>query len=135
MSLIEWQDNFNIGLAGVDHEHRQLIDLINRLHDELISGKDQDRIELFFGELYTAISAHFALEEKFMLDQHYDRYDSHKADHEQLLDEISDLMEEAATLPLESLSEALSERLKKWFERHFHGMDVHLHRVLGAGPG
>ncbi len=30
MSLIEWKPEFSVGNAAVDHEHRELIDLINQ---------------------------------------------------------------------------------------------------------
>ena len=32
MSLIEWKEEFSVGVAEVDLEHRDLIDLINDLH-------------------------------------------------------------------------------------------------------
>ncbi len=134
MTLIKWRDSFNTGLAGVDYEHRQLIDLINRVHDELEGSADRARLDLFFGELYTCISAHFALEEKFMRDNRYERYLEHKADHEHLLDDIRDLMDDDGTVA-ENLSGSLSDRLKAWFENHFSNMDRHLHQILGEGPG
>ena len=30
MTLIEWHAEFNTGVAEVDHEHRELVDLINK---------------------------------------------------------------------------------------------------------
>ena len=48
----------------------------------------------FFGDLFKAISAHFALEERFMRERGYDQLVQHKNDHERLLDEIRDIMED-----------------------------------------
>ena len=31
MKLIEWRDKFQLGIPAVDHEHRELINLINEL--------------------------------------------------------------------------------------------------------
>ena len=31
MGMIEWQDNFSVGIASVDHEHRELIDALGGL--------------------------------------------------------------------------------------------------------
>ena len=39
MTLLRWQDNFNIGIEEVDHEHRELIELINTLHDSLAKDR------------------------------------------------------------------------------------------------
>ena len=35
MSLLQWKSEYAIGIDAVDHEHRELIDLINTLHDSL----------------------------------------------------------------------------------------------------
>ena len=40
---------------------------------------------------------HFALEERIMRDSGYSEYEDHKDDHEELLDEIRDLMDGFAT--------------------------------------
>ncbi len=32
MSVLQWEDRFSIGIAEVDHEHREMIQLINDLH-------------------------------------------------------------------------------------------------------
>ena len=35
MALLHWKDKYSVGIPAVDYEHKELIDLINRLHDEL----------------------------------------------------------------------------------------------------
>lgn len=35
MTLLQWKDAYSISIDPVDRDHRELIDLINRLHDEL----------------------------------------------------------------------------------------------------
>ena len=50
MALLQWKDQYAIGIDAVDHEHRELIDLINKLHDELIS---EETVDAFFGDLFT----------------------------------------------------------------------------------
>ena len=32
MALLEWRDDFRIGIEGVDHEHRALIEQINAVY-------------------------------------------------------------------------------------------------------
>ena len=50
MSLIEWNDEFNLGIEEVDGEHRALVALINALHDAMSAGarrvdvKDEGRL-------------------------------------------------------------------------------------------
>jgi len=133
MALLQWKDHYSLGIAAVDHEHRELIDLINRLHEELTRKGMVPSVEAFFGDLFRGISAHFALEERFMREHRYDQLAQHKADHERLLDEIRAMMDETTTD--ETLDTAdLSARLDAWFSRHFESHDARLHKALGPHP-
>ncbi len=106
MTLLHWKEEYSVGIEAVDHEHRELIDLVNRLHDALDGPAAKFTVPAFFGDLLKGISAHFALEEKIMRDQAYDQLGPHKADHERLLDDLCDMMqayehsEEVWSIPL-----------------------------------
>ena len=127
MSLIEWKDDFSVGVASVDLEHRDLIDLINDLHSLMGEGAGQERVVSSLGEIYAQISAHFALEEKFMRDTGYEAYADHKDNHEALLDELRDIMDRVEDDG--SYDEArLSRELETWFTEHFRTHDAKLHR-------
>jgi len=129
MTLLQWQDNFSIGIEEVDHEHRELIELINALHDSLANDRSAVRVEAVLGEVLADISAHFALEEKVMRARSYDALEEHKADHERLLDDLRDLMDEqAAGAALDD--HAFGQRLSEWFAGHFRTHDARFHRHL-----
>jgi hemerythrin-like metal-binding protein len=127
MALIEWQPQFAIGIPAIDHEHREMIELINRLHASLADDAPKADIDDFLGEVHSDISAHFALEEKTMRDMAYGEYDAHKADHERLLDDIRDIMDAFDADAYFDYSESLSQHLKRWFTEHFRTMDSRLH--------
>ncbi|MCK5325260.1 MAG: hemerythrin family protein [Woeseiaceae bacterium] len=127
MTLIEWKDEFNVGVAEVDYEHRELVALINALHDDMGTGAGRDDIIRSLGEIYAQISAHFALEEKFMRESRYMAYAEHKEDHEILLDDLRDIMDKVEDDG--SYGEArLSSDLGYWFSEHFRTHDARLHR-------
>jgi hemerythrin-like metal-binding protein len=128
--LIEWRKEFETGVADVDHEHRELVDLINRLHGEMVAGASQAKVSDFLGEVFARIAAHFALEESIMRKHRYDEYAAHKAEHEALLDEIRDIMDAAHDGA--SYGEALSGTVRDWFVNHFKSKDARLHRKLGV---
>ncbi len=129
MTLLEWRDDFCIGIAEVDHEHQVLIGLINEVHTALGADRSAERIEEFLGEIHARISAHFALEEKDMRSHRYPEFSPHKADHERLLDEIRDIMDEYGVLGVLD-DQALSKRLAAWFGEHFRTHDARLHSFL-----
>ena len=127
MSLIEWRDEFSVGVASVDLEHRDLIDLINDLHGVMGEGATQEQVISALGEIFAQISAHFALEEKLMRDTGYVSLAEHKDDHEKLLDEIRDIMDRVEDDG--SFEEArLSSELESWFTEHFKTHDAKLHQ-------
>jgi hemerythrin len=132
MALLQWKEHYSVGVDAVDHEHKELIALINRLHDELMAKGEKPSISAFFGDLFAGISAHFALEERFMRERRYDQLPQHKADHERLLDEMRDIMDDFEDHEIASAE--LSARLDAWFSRHFETHDARLHKALGTHP-
>lgn len=130
MNLIEWKDEYSVGVPAIDQEHRELIGLINELYT-CVSATGTDITVLdFLGELYARIAAHFALEEKIMREADYDEYRDHKGDHERLLDDIRDLMDDYEDGDYVDV-ERFGKRLDDWFSEHFRTRDARLHKRLG----
>jgi hemerythrin-like metal-binding protein len=132
MALIEWQTEFETGVAEVDHEHRELVDLINELHDRIGANAPKEIVGGFLGEVFAKISAHFALEETVMRKHQYDEYAAHKADHEKLLDDIRDIMDAHESGAFIDYGEALARAVRDWFVDHFKSKDARLHKMLGV---
>lgn len=132
MALIEWQTEFETGVREVDHEHRELVDLINALHSKIGSNAGKEVIGGFLGEVFAKISAHFALEETVMRKHRYDEYAAHKADHEKLLDDIRDIMDAHESGAFIDYGEALGRTVRDWFVDHFKSKDARLHKMLGV---
>ncbi len=131
MPLLEWKEEYGTGVEDVDDEHRDLIDIINRLHDLLLAKDAKLTVPAFFDNLIRGVSAHFALEERIMDESRYPDRDEHREDHERLLGELRGLkrtFEHAETID----SAELALRLEPWFSRHLTTYDLQLHRGLQA---
>ncbi len=133
MKLLQWKEEYSVGIEAVDHEHKELIDLINRPHGELDASDARSTVPRFFGDLLKGISSHFALEEKFMRDLRYDELASHKGDHERLLDDLRGIMD-AFELSEDVDRVELAQRLDAWFSHHFRTQDARLHQHFGMHP-
>lgn len=131
MSFLQWKPEYSVGVPSVDDEHREMIDMINGVYEGLGEAPDLKEIEKCLEDIFSAISLHFALEERIMRDNAYSEYDEHKEDHEDLLDEIRDLMDEFVA-DRDSGVKELEKRLSEWFSRHFATFDARLHGKLGA---
>ena len=131
MALLEWKSDYAVGIEAVDHEHRELITLINDLHDSLSKPDSDYSVAEFLGEIYAKIAAHFALEERVMRERGYDQLADHKEDHERLLDEIREIMDDYELRGAFD-EETLATRLSGWFGAHFREKDSRLHKHLAG---
>jgi len=114
MSLIEWNDAFDLGIEEIDVEHRALVALINALHDAMSLGAGRADIIEGISEIYSLVSAHFAREEAFMRETRYMAYAEHKEDHEVLLDDLRDIIDDVSRNG-EYEEARLSADLQYWF--------------------
>jgi len=130
MGLITWKPEYSVGDEAVDHEHRELIDLVNAAAGAILEGRADADVNKSLGDLYRAISAHFAHEEQQMQRAGYDQYAAHKDNHEDLLDALRDIMDGAESGG-EKTAEELTDVLEAWFSDHFRIHDSRLHKRLG----
>lgn len=130
MAPISWKPEYSVGDEAVDHEHRELIDLVNTAAAAILDGHADADIDKCLGDLYQAISAHFAHEERQMQQADYDQLEAHKGSHEFLLDELRDIMDGAMTSDQQT-AERLTQVLEAWFTDHFRDHDSRLHNRLG----
>jgi hemerythrin len=127
MSLIEWKDEFDLGIEEVDSEHRALVAVINALQEALLAGAGRADVIEGISEIYTLVSAHFEREEAFMRNSRYMAYAEHKEDHEVLLDDLREIIDEVRSGG-DYADERLSADLQYWFSDHFRTHDARLHR-------
>ena len=133
MTLLEWKVQYSLGNEALDHEHKELIRLINAVHGEIErEGEDDNQVSILDGltEILNAVGAHFALEEKEMQALAYQEFPAHKADHEKLLDEICDLVETVEETGARDIRDSLSAILEAWFSVHFQTFDRDFHLAI-----
>lgn len=133
MALIKWKEEYALGIPDVDTDHRELIDLVNSLYDQLQSGRYDVTVIDFLGELYAIVSRHFYREEEAMNMHAYDQFEAHKADHEKLLDDINNMMYDFQDGVLED-DRVMAKLLDEWFSDHFETHDARLHTHIPAEP-
>lgn len=116
-TLFEWDESFLIGIEELDHEHKVLIEDINRLHDEL-AGNQKSEIRKWLGEICARMQAHFALEEHVMKEHDYEFFDEHKREHDELLDNCTEYMLQYINDTSASPSTSFEDSLKNWVLNH-----------------
>ncbi|MEG3619541.1 hemerythrin family protein [Magnetovibrio sp. PR-2] len=123
MSLILWSDTMKVGVPSIDHEHEHLIDVINKLGEEIELGTSPDMLETLLGEIYAQVESHFTIEERVMREHAYPGFSAHRKDHETLLDSIQTVMDEVSYSTSSEISGALGRKMSIWFTEHFRTRD------------
>jgi hemerythrin len=129
MQLLQWKPSYSLGIASIDAEHRDMIKTINSVYATLQDEHNPGEVNRVLGEIHAQISAHFALEERLMRAAGYAEYAGHKGSHEQLLDQIRDLMDAFSADPVAGRV-MLQDSLSDWFGEHFATFDARLHKHL-----
>lgn len=85
--MIEWQERYAVGIAVIDGQHREMLELVNRLLQGLRDGREREALVETLRELVRATEHNIATEERLM--QEHGLSPVHHADaHTRLLEAI-----------------------------------------------
>jgi len=133
MQLLEWNHNFETGIADVDQQHQHLVNVTNDFGQILSHGQVKaDDIEKLFTELVSYTQYHFDEEEKLMSEVGLDRRhaDAHAETHKGFLDDVL-VMKEMIAEEKASLKDLLGF-LMNWLVYHILGDDMNMSRQVQA---
>ena len=82
--LFPWSEKYQVGITFADVQHKQLVDIINRLHQAVVDGKGRMVIGRTLDELIRYTQAHFAAEEKVLQSCGYPDFVALHSEHERL---------------------------------------------------
>jgi hemerythrin len=119
MAYIEWSDQLSVKVKEIDAQHKQFIEILNKLHDGIFDIEIQKEV---INELVEYATVHFETEEKYMIQFKFSGYEEHKKEHEELTREtinIKNTFKRNKCL----LSLAILDFLKDWLEKHLLYMD------------
>jgi len=122
MPLVTWSDDLSVNIRSIDDQHRQLLSLVNSLHDAMSSGMGQDVIGKTLDELVAYTKNHFANEERLMKAYAYPGYMIHKREHDMLTRQVVNLHQDFMSgKPV--ITVELMRVLKDWLTIHIKGSD------------
>ena len=117
---MEWQNSYNIGIDVIDHQHRQILDYINRLEDIRHTG-NREEIRDVLDDLIDYTQSHFTFEENLLSQVSYQYLSSHKGIHDLFVKRLNDYRERFKAG--ESIENDLYRLLSKWLINHIQHDD------------
>ena len=121
-NFIEWSDDLSVGIEEIDQQHRALVGILNEFHDAIHHHKGTAVASQILKRLADYTLIHFAVEEGMMRLLDYPGYAEHKAEHDDLIEEIQMLSSKLES-GKKSVSFELIHFLKGWITNHIQESD------------
>jgi hemerythrin len=134
MSRIEWDESFSVRNAEMDAQHKEWIEIYNRLHDILMSGTTEE-INIISVETLQAMQQythiHFKSEEEYMKGIQYPDLVQHRRIHKDFENQIYTYNREIAAGQI-ILNSRIMKTLKTWLLTHIMDEDQKYRRFNDA---
>ena len=131
MNAFIWDSRFETGIPLVDAQHKQLVDVINTLGNELMLGDvSEERLQALFHQLAEYARHHFSDEEIMMRNLAVDarHQDEHIAHHRQFVAQLVNLWKSRASMA--KPAELVHGFLAAWLTVHILGEDQAMARQM-----
>ncbi len=120
--LLEWSEEYSVGIPSIDQQHRKLIRLINQLQTavDYSTGEEFEREAL--DELVDYTRSHFSYEEELMEKNGYPEFEPHREQHRKMIAKVEEVLSTYPQDPHRAMEDAL-EFLREWLIHHIQGTD------------
>src|SRR4051812_23158065 len=117
MPLMNWGDQYSVGIDLLDEEHRTLFQMVNELYNSLNTATEQAVIRKQLLSLAEYARKHFSEEEQLMERAKFPGLAEHRIEHEDLTTALLSLkLARAKEGKINALH--LANFLHEWFARH-----------------
>ncbi len=131
MALFTWDNSYSVGVADIDQQHQQLMNLVNDLNDAMLQGKGRQVVGEILSNLISYTAGHFAAEERLMQQHGYPEYTEHKAKHGKMVAKVKALQQDVDAGKL-TVSGDVMKFLHDWLNKHIKGTDMKYKPFLNA---
>ncbi len=119
-SLFKWSPKYSVNIKAIDDQHRELVNIVNRLCKTITKREDDKAIAEILDALMGYAQTHFALEESLMERAQFEDYEAHKLEHKEMMEQLHQMCFRHSIEELPIYYEMLSF-LKAWLKDHLLG--------------
>ena len=117
----EWKDDYNVHVALIDGQHKELIKIIDDLYQSILQKNSNEIISQIFDRLNAYAIYHFGTEEKYFKEFGYPHATEHMDEHEKYKTDITKMEQDEKDGKLEALQ--LLMYLENWWVNHILNVD------------
>jgi hemerythrin len=122
MPIFVWNESLSVNIKELDQQHQCLVEMINKLHDSMKSGKGDAVIGPILSDLLSYTQFHFSTEEKYFQQYSYPHALMHKKQHDDLTKKALELKANFDNGKI-TISIEVMNFLKDWVKDHILGSD------------
>ena len=130
-NYMTFTSELSVGYDALDAQHKRWIDLFNRIYMAHVNNESEFEVKKVIKDLADYTVWHFGFENKMMETYNYKTYREHRAQHDDILDQVSKIYEQLENGD-EILIVNILEFLKKWLINHILKTDLILGRYLSS---
>ncbi len=128
--LIVWREEFSVGDAAMDNDHKKLVRMINDMHSALREKRGDNAVQKLLDRLKQYVEYHFHAEEALMEKANYPGLNAQKSAHQKFLQTVV-AMESRWHEGDKSIPSAMMQTLQTWLVDHIVKMDKQYSGFLG----
>ncbi len=129
--MFEWNEKYSTGIASIDAQHRTLFSIGAELYAAMSAGQGHERMGRILSRLIQYTAAHFAYEERLMQLHRYPEFAAHKAQHDDLTQQVKQFHQEFQRGQI-GISIRLLSFVEDWLQQHIGRSDQDYAPLLAA---
>ncbi len=120
--MTKWDNKYSVGISIIDEEHKELIDIINKVVAIKENNCNPEEVREVLYEMIKYALKHFATEETYMKKFNFPEFQLHRNEHLDFTDQTFANLNKVIMGDYQVAKEIL-EYLKQWLVNHIHGTD------------
>ncbi len=122
--LIDWSDEYAVGIPKIDEQHKFFFEAVHRLHEECLVDEGEHAVLETLVLLENYVRGHFQAEEAFMREHEYPYVNEHRKLHFEFLQRYLELIGEfKVSGPSQHLAERMGDMVQGWLVDHIAEAD------------
>jgi hemerythrin len=131
MDYFQWSEALSVGNTLIDQDHKELVTLVNELHQAVQDGKSSETLGSILQALFAYTHEHFQREELLMEHIQYEDMDAHLAQHKKLIEQVA-VLQDAFERGRIEVANNTAELLRYWLTHHIMRTDKKLSAAIAA---
>ena len=124
-----WISSYSIGNTNIDAQHQELFKIASEAFKRAPANEKKIKIKQTLIKLFKYFQEHFESEEEYMKNLKYDKIEEHKTIHVDIMETLSQLLKDSASMEIEDIEENLENFIEISLVNHIMNEDKKKYQI------